>query len=344
MRILQAMAGAKHGGAETYFMKLIPALQRAGVQQLVVIRKDKDRAAALRSSGIEPVEVPFGGALDFITPYVFKREIRGFKPHVVMTWMNRATRFCPKGDFVHVGRLGGYYDLKYYQDCDHLIANTEDIRDYLIVEGWPEEKAHYLPNFAEARHAAPVSRSAHFTPDMGYVVLALGRLHPNKAFDVLLKAMVYVPDAYLWLAGDGPLKGHLEDLAEKIGIKPRVRFLGWREDVPALMAACDVFVCPSRHEPLGNVILEAWAQGVPVVAADSIGPGRLIRHLETGLLVPVDDEDGLSRAIRYLLEEDEVRARIAQGGRAAFEAEYTEAIVIRRYIDFFEASMSEKQT
>ena len=338
------MAGAKHGGAETYFMKLIPALQRAGVQQLVMIRKDRDRAAALRSSGVEPVEAPFGGALDFITPYVFKREIRGFKPHVVITWMNRATRFCPEGDFAHIGRLGGYYDLKYYQACDQLIANTEDIRDYLITEGWPAEKVHYLPNFAEARHASPVSRSTHFTPDSGYVVLALGRLHPNKAFDVLLKAMVYVPDAYLWLAGDGPLKGQLEDLAEKIGIKPRVRFLGWREDVPALMAACDVFVCPSRHEPLGNVVLEAWAQGVPVVAADSIGPGRLIRHLETGLLVPVDDDDGMSRAIRYLLEEEEVRARIAQGGRAAFEAEFTEAIVIRKYIDFFEAAISETQT
>jgi glycosyltransferase involved in cell wall biosynthesis len=133
-------------------------------------------------------------------------------------------------------------------------------------------------------------------------------------------------------------------MAERIWVKPRVRFLGWREDVPALMAACDVFVCPSRHEPLGNVILEAWAQGLPVVATDSIGPGRLIRHLESGLLVPVDDGDGLSRAIRYLLEEEEVRARIAQGGRAAFEAEFTEAIVMRKYVEFFESLLSENHT
>lgn len=321
-------------------MRLVPALQRAGVQQLVVIRRDAERVTKLRAAGIEPVEVAFGGRLDFGSPLVMRREIRGFKPHIVMTWMNWATQMCPRGKFIHVSRLGGYYNLKYYQACDHLIANTEDIRDYLINEGWPAEKAHYLPNFAEDTPAAPVRRTDYYTPERGKLILALGRLHPNKAFDVLLQSLVRLPDAYLWIAGDGPLRESLEVLAQKLGVKPRVRFLGWRDDVPALLAACDVFVCPSRHEPLGNVVLEAWARGKPVVAADAVGPGMLIEQMENGILVPVDDAEALASAVRALFEDDELRARLGQQGRAAFEANYSEPIVVAKYIAFFESLLA----
>lgn len=325
-------------------MRLVPALHRAGVQQLVVIRRDAERVAKLRAAGIEPVEVAFGGRLDFGSPLVMRREIRGFKPHIVMTWMNRATQMCPRGKFIHVSRLGGYYDLKYYQACDHLIANTEDIRDYLVNEGWPAEKAHYLPNFADDSASAPVRRTDYYTPDRGKLILALGRLHPNKAFDVLLQALVRLPDAYLWIAGDGPLRENLEVLAQRLGVKPRVRFLGWRDDVPALLAACDVFVCPSRHEPLGNVVLEAWARGKPVVAADAVGPGMLIKQMENGVLVPVDDAEALASAVRAVFEDDELRAQLGRNGRATFEASYSERVVVAKYIAFFESLLAEPAT
>ncbi|MDX9860382.1 MAG: glycosyltransferase [Rhodospirillales bacterium] len=335
------MAGAPHGGAEAFFMRLVPALQRAGVQQLVVMRRDAGRLAKLRAAGIEPVEVSFGGRLDFTTPLVMRREIRGFKPHIVMTWMNRATHMCPRGKFIHVSRLGGYYDLKYYQACDHLIANTEDIRDYLINEGWPAEKAHYLPNFADDTPAAPVRRTDYYTPDRGKLILALGRLHPNKGFDVLLQSLVRLPEAYLWIAGEGPLRQDLEALAQRLGVKPRVRFLGWRDDVPALLAACDVFVCPSRHEPLGNVVLEAWAHGKPVVAADAVGPGMLIQQMENGILVPVDDAEALANGMRAVLDDDDLRAQLGREGRATFEAEFSEPIVVAKYVAFFESLLGE---
>ena len=86
-----------------------------------------------------------------------------------------------------------------------------------------------------------MSRAAHYTPNHAPLVVALGRLHENKAFDVLIKAMARVPDAYLWLAGDGPEREKLEALALTEGIKPRTRFLGWQEDVAPLLAAADVF-------------------------------------------------------------------------------------------------------
>lgn len=336
VRVLQAMAGARHGGAEAFFSRLVPALARAGLVQRVVIRRDNARAAELRAQGIETLELPFGGFFDFKTPAMFRRAIGDFAPDVVLTWMSRATESCPKGRFVHAARLGGYYDLKYYKDCDHLIANTVDIAGYLRRAGWPAERTHYLPNFVTAERAPPASRAALATPEGAPLLLALGRLHRDKAFDVLLEAMALMPDAHCWLAGEGPEQGALEAQASRLSLGARLRFLGWRHDVPALSAAADLLVCPSRIEPLGNVVIEAWAQGVPVVAAASDGPGALIKDGENGLLVAVEDAKGLAAATLRVLADPALAARLKAGGRLAYEADYTEAAVVARYLEFFE--------
>ena len=337
MKLLQVMAGAQYGGAEAFFTRLTLALHRAGLDQRVIIREDETRARLLRDGGIEPTQFAFGGAFDLATRWNLRRAAKEFQPDVVLTWMNRATQMMPRGKFVHVGRLGGYYNVKYYKKCDHLIANTRDIADYLKSNGWPEEKVHYLPNFVGSQKAPAVNRRSLYTPDTAPLVLALGRLHENKAFDVLIEAIARVPNVYLWLAGEGPLRGALEAKVEQLGIKPRVRFLGWRNDTEALFAAADIFVCPSRNEPLGNVVIEAWAQEVPVIAADSLGPGMLLRHGETGLLVPVDDANALGRSIKHLAENPSLREKLAEAGRAEYEAHYTERTVVEQYLTFFQS-------
>ncbi|MBL8834227.1 MAG: glycosyltransferase, partial [Rhodospirillales bacterium] len=117
----------------------------------------------------------------------------------------------------------------------------------------------------------------------------------------------------------------------------RVRFLGWRQDVPALIAASDAVVCPSRHEPLGNVVIEAWAHGRPVVAAASAGPAALIRHGENGLLAAIDDAGALAGALGQAIGDAALRHRLALAGEAAYQAEFTEEAVVRRYLDYFDA-------
>ena len=116
-----------------------------------------------------------------------------------------------------------------------------------------------------------------------------------------------------------------------------MRFLGWRDDVAALFAAADVFVCPSRHEPLGNVVVEAWAQAVPVVAAASAGPMELIEDETSGLLVPIDDAGALAAGVRRVLEDGDTRARLIAAGAAAFDAGFTESAIVERYRGFFDA-------
>lgn len=336
VRVLQAMAGAPHGGAEAFFERLVIALHKAGLEQRVLIRRDEGRAARLKAAGLSPIEAPFGGAFDFATPAIFKRELAAFRPDIVLTWMNRATKFCPRGDFVHAARLGGYYDLKYYKACDELIGNTEDIVRYLTQSGWPERRAHYVTNFTTARDAPPEPRAAHRTPQGVPLVLAMGRLHANKAFDMLLKAWALVPSAHLWLAGEGPEGAKLEALAKDLLIAERVHFLGWRNDIAPLFAASDLFVCPSRHEPLGNVVLDAFAHNRAVVATRSQGPSMLIEHGKTGLLVPVDDPEALAPAIFRLIAEPETRARFAAAGHALWREKFSEPVVVAQYLALFD--------
>lgn len=335
-RVLQVMAGAEHGGAEAFFERLVPALHDAGLEQEVLIRRNPGRAALLRARGIEPVELPFGGMMDVRSRFSFNFTVGLFKPQVVLTWMNRATRFCPsaQGKFVHVGRLGGYYKMKNYQACDHLIANTKDIVRYIVESGWPEDRVHYLPNFVSVSDADSLPRATHTTPEEAPLILALGRLHENKGFDVLVRAMVNLPHTYLWLAGEGPLREELEALTVQVGVRPRVRFLGWCEDTSPLFAAADMLICPSRHEPLGNVVIEGWAYGVPVIATQSQGPGALIRHDRSGLLVPVDEPNALAKAIKRLVMNPGLMRNVIAGGRKRYEKDFTEAVVVGRYMRF----------
>jgi glycosyltransferase involved in cell wall biosynthesis len=350
MKIMQVMAGAEFGGAEEFFMRLTPALARAGVDQRVVIRKHDGRAERLRHAGIEPVELAFGGFLDISTTRKLVAEIEAFEPQIVMSWMNRASLFCSRAaarsrhPFVRIGRLGGYYQTKYYRGFDHLIGNTPHIVEYLVGEGWPGEAAHFVPNFvagpslpAVARPSIPaVARQEFHTPADAPLVLALGRLHRNKAFDVLIRAMADIPGAFLWLAGEGGERAALERDAMQAGVADRVRFLGWRNDISGLLATADMLVCPSRVEPLGNVVIEAWAHDVPVVAASSAGPAWLIEQDRTGLLVPVEDPPALAAAVRRLIAEQSLAARLAVAGHGEYDARFTEAAVVRRYMDLFE--------
>ena len=347
MRILQAMAGGEQGGAEEFFLRLCQSFADRGVQQRALVRPHPAREAALRAAGVETATTAFGGLLDLISARRFRREIDSFVPDIVLTWMSRASRFCSarkslRDPFVHIGRLGGYYDLKYYRNCDHLLGNTADIVRYVTEQGWPAERVHYLPNFVSAAAAPPAARGKLGLPDTGPLLLTLGRLHANKAFDVLLRAMTQLPDGVLCIAGSGPLEHDLRRQAATLGIADRVAFPGWQADVAPLFAAADVYVCPSWIEPLGNVVIEAWAHRVPVVAATATGPAALIEDGESGLLAPVDDADALAGAIQRFLDDRGLADRCVAAGRAVYETRFTETVVTGQYLDLFQQLVARK--
>jgi len=330
-RVAQVMAGAEHGGAELFFERLCLALHDAGECVLPVIRSNPARAGILRAGGLQPRELPFGSAFDLLTRPRLRRILRGFAPQVVVSWMSRASLHMPRGDWVHVGRLGGYYRLRHYRHCDHLVGNTRGIVQWLRSRGWPESRTHYLPNFVQDMAGCPPAAGL---PPGRPRLLALGRLHTDKGFDTLIRAMESLGSAVLVIAGIGPEENRLRTLARREGVADRVHFLGWRDDPGALLNAADVFVSSSRIEPLGNMVLEAWSAARPVVAVAAKGPAELIRHGHDGLLTPLEDVAALAEAIARVLDDPAGAAFMAKAGRERFLAEYSVEPVLARWRAF----------
>ena len=336
MSVLHLLGTAGEGGAETYFLELARALAQAEIPQTAAIRANARREEVLDELGVARQTFRFGGPIDLFTKPQIGRFARQQDVKLALAWMNRAARHTPKGPWARVGRLGGYYNLKYYRGFDALVANTEDIAEWVVGQGWPAGKVRYIPNFAAAPpEAEPIDRKSLRTPDNVPLLLAMGRLHESKAHDVALQALTQVPDAFLWIAGVGPLEAKLKAMAEALGVQSRVRFLGWRTDASALYRTADICLFPSRYEPLGNVVIQAWAHGLPVVAAASQGPSALIRDGEDGLLAPVDDADALATAVQRLLDDTDLRRRLAARGVLRVAMEFSQAAVIHQWRDLF---------
>jgi glycosyltransferase involved in cell wall biosynthesis len=336
MSVLHLLGSNADGGAETYFVDLVTALGRAGLSEAAAIRPHPGRERALAAAGVAVKTFAFGNPLDIFTCQGVAAFAKDQGAKTLVAWMNRAARHTPKGPWARIGRLGGYYKLKNYRGFDALVGNTRDIVGWMVREGWPADRAHYIPNFAEApADTTPVDRASLDTPTGVPLLLSMGRLHSAKAHDVSLQALRAIPDAYLWIAGAGPLEDQLKTLAQALGLTERVRFLGWRNDPSALYGAADLCLFPSRFEPLGNTVIQCWAHGLPVVAAASQGPAALIRDGDDGLLVPIDDAEALAERANTLLADAMLRIRLIQNGHARVEAEFSQAAILAQWRALF---------
>ena len=336
MTVLHLLGSPRHGGAETFFLDLLDALQRDGSPQAAAIHANADREAALHAMGVPAYVLPFRPPFDLSTGPRIRRLAAALGSRVLVQWMNRAGRVMPRrGPWTRIGRLGGYYDLKYYRGADFLIGNTRDIVDYIVREGWPADRVDYIPNFATPRDDAPASRAALDTPADASLLLCMGRLHSDKAHDVSLRALAELPGCYLWIAGAGEDEAKLKALARRLGVAERVRFLGWRLDASALYRAADVCLFPSRFEPLGNTVIQAWAHRIPLVTAASAGPGALVRPEEDALLVPIDDPPATAAAVRRLLGDPVLGAQLVEAGAARVTGEFAPARVVAQWRELF---------
>ncbi|MCE7886994.1 MAG: glycosyltransferase [Alphaproteobacteria bacterium PRO2] len=345
MKILQIMAGAGRGGAETAFVDITTALHEAGETIEIVTRANDIRVPALRAAGITVHTLPFGGRVDVFTRWRLASIIRKFRPDIVQSWMARAAWKTPSWDrsmniprYSHVARLGGYYKLKYFASADHFVANTPDIRRYLVENGIAQDAVTHINNFApeEISHN-PLRRSDFGTPQDAPLLAALGRLHPNKAFDTLIRSMAELPGVYLWIAGEGPERGALEKLIAELNLGERVKLLGWRSDRADLLAAADICVIPSRREPFGNVFIQAWAQKIPLITTASEGPSQYVRDGLDALVTPVDDAGALAKAVSRLVADKALQKQLIEDGYKRYLAEFTKENTVRAYLGLYHA-------
>jgi glycosyltransferase involved in cell wall biosynthesis len=193
--------------------------------------------------------------------------------------------------------------------CDRVVCNSEAAAERLIDHGLPESKVTIIRNGLRSSAYADAVPALPERPGWVRIGLIARMNHPVKNHSLFLRAAARLthkfPSLEFLLVGDGPLRQELETVAAKLGLGPQAIFLGERDDIAEVLAAMDISVLPSSSESLSNVILESMAAGLPVVASRVGGNTELVRHGETGLLVPPDDEDRLVDAMEcFILQPD----------------------------------------
>jgi glycosyltransferase involved in cell wall biosynthesis len=237
---------------------------------------------------------------------------------------------------------------------DRVIAVSQAAREIEIERsGAPAEKVVVIPNgvdiasvpVSNASARAALRRELRLPPD-STVVATAGRLHPSKGIGDFLRAAAIVaarhPTARFLVAGDGPDRTALERLAADLRIEAKTLFLGERTDLAALLAGIDLFVLASLEEGMPNVLLEAMAAELPVVATSAGGSAEIVRHRSTGLLVPPRDVDAIAEAACALLDDPTVAAAMAARARQSIVESFSIDTTVRRTEALYEEILREK--
>ena len=343
MKILHAMAGSSVGGAETFFLDAIKALHETEHQQRVITRFNNHyRVEEIQKRDIPLKKAPFNRHWRFPTNRVFQSAIQDFKPNIVHYYMGRAGTFSVKGDHVNLGWYGGYYKPSRFKNCTYHAAVTQDIADHIIKQGVPANNVFVLHIYAEFPEGQAIDRAEFDTPDDAPLLLSLSRLHEKKGIDVLLEAMAQVPDAYLWIAGSGPLEDALKVQMKRLQLENRIRFLGWRNDRADLLATSDICMFPSRYEPFGAVTIEAWGTKTPLIACKAAGPSAYVCHEENGLLVEIDDVDGLAQAINHMIRDTDLQKHVVKNGFDTYQKDFTREAYKKNATALYEELLSRR--
>ena len=367
-RVAYVIGELGKGGAEYQLYELLRGLDRRRFAPTVfVLAGNGHWVEPIRQLGIEVREIPGSRSTDPGRLRRLRAHLRSTRPHVLHTILWSGNSY---GRLASIGlgiplvitaernviarppwqvRLERVLDR--WTDC--YLVNSQAIADTLMHrQGLPGGKMRVVhngidlsgvPAFDPDRRAA---RAALGLDPARRLVAGVGRLEEQKDYPTFLAAAAQVAaaarDVDFVIAGTGALRDQLEAQAERLGLTGRVRFLGLRHDVPALLAAVDVLALTSRWEGLPNVVIEAMATGAVAVATDVGGCRELIVDGESGLIVPPGQPEAVARAVLDVLERDELAARLRQTARDRIEGGFTVAAMVRRTADVYETWLRAK--
>ena len=350
LQSLHIIGSRQMGGAESFFLRLVRALNRLDHHASAAIRPESPLDGEFDDS-TAVYRVPMRNGFDLFSVAAICKLVRSTGVDIVQTYMGRASRLTrlPKdAQAVHVARLGGFYKIDgYYRHADAWVGNTRALCDYLIGQGLPASRIFHISNFVDPPKTVNRQEVAKLKEQLGIppealVLFALGRFIDIKGFDDLIEAFALLDPQYsgrpvhLVLAGDGPLRGKLLDLAKSLGLAGRFHWAGWVQDPSPYMHMADLFIVPSSHETLGNVILEAWSYELPVISTQTPGALELIEDGRNGILVPCSDTGALAGSIRSCLaDRSGLLDGLAAAGKADLEANHSTATITGAYLDMY---------
>jgi glycosyltransferase involved in cell wall biosynthesis len=349
VKVVHLVIGGEVAGGQLVALQLALATRDRGHEVAFVSPSPGDFVDLAEQEGFRTRVVPLGGALDVRSLLRLRALLRAERADVLHTHVHfslnvlgrlagrlAGARVVAHMHIANVFRAGGLarraqvaLDNATARLCGRIVAVSEATRISLLRQGYPAARVVVVHNGIGP--AAPVElRRPDGAPDAAPLLLHVGRLAPVKGQRELIEALALLrrPDAVAVLAGKdletgGSYQRELETLAAALGVHERVVFAGYRDDVPALLAAADVFVLPSFVEGLPLTVLEAMAAARPVVASRAGGTPEAVVDGETGVLVPPGDVEALAGALDELLADPERARRLGEAGKRRVEERFS---------------------
>ena len=331
MRILHVIDSLNRGGAEVMLTAMAPQFRSRGVtcDVLALLRRPSPLEHSLQNEGIYLRYTDVDRLYSPRQVFVLAKILPGYDlVHVhlfpAQLWTvisaTRLRRPIPLVTTEHNtwnARRRWWFrplDLWMYPHYEQIACNSEATAASLI-QWCPEvaERITVIPNgipLDTFENAQPATLEE--VPGNAARLIFVGRFEAQKDHATLLRALAAVPDAHLLLVGDGPLRPRLEQMADSLGIRNRVTFLGWRRDVAAILKASDIYVHSTHSDGFGIAACEAMAAGLPVVASDVPGLAELVAG--AGILFPAGDDEALARSLTALINSPEQQREMSRAG------------------------------
>ncbi len=360
IRVVHVLLSLEVGGLERGTVNLIRQSSSTFAHEVCCLRRKGPLAADLPPS-VRVHDLGLAGGRDPRAFLKLRRLVRSLRPDVVRGGNYESLLYtaaaCLGTGIPSVYYKGGetqptsarrhFVERTLARWCRCVIVPSRDLKDYAVrVVGMPADRIRViesgvdLSRFPTAR-ATAAEREGLGLPADARVIGTVGRLVPEKDHPTLFEAFLLVrravPAARLLVVGDGPLRAELEARSRSLGLADSVSFLGSRGDVPALYRSMDLLVSTSRWEGLSNVLLEAMAAGVPVVATRAGGTGRVVEDGATGFTADPGDVPLIAdRAIR-LLTDASLAARMREAAREKILREFSISRMSREYESLYES-------
>jgi glycosyltransferase involved in cell wall biosynthesis len=348
---LRTVSG-RGGGPEKTILNSPRFLTETYEMRLAYIRPENDPEYDMpqraRQMGVDLIDVPERGGFDPRTVRRLAKEIRAFRPDILHAhdyktnvlavllgrWFDVPVMTTLHGYGIAAGRLAAYYQLDRWslRRMAHVVAVSEDLYQTLLDLRIPASRRSLIANGIDAeefqrRRSVQEAKAALGMSGARLMIGAIGRLTAVKGFDLLIRAVDQLVnqglDVELFIVGEGEERPRLQETIAQLGRSDRIHLLGHRSDVREIYEAMDVYALSSFGEGLPNVLLEAMALEVPIVATRVGGVARLVADEENGLLVEPGDRDGLTQALARLLQDPDLCDRLRQAGRETVETRYS---------------------
>jgi glycosyltransferase involved in cell wall biosynthesis len=353
-RIAFCITDIDAGGAERALVQIVTRLDRVRFEPFVFcLSGEGELARPLREAGIAVVCLGARKRHGLSVVWRLSRLLSKLRPTILQTFLfhaNIAGRLAGKAaripiivSGIRVAEKRGSLRLWMDRATDWMVSRhvcvSQDVAAFSAARGGlPIGKIRVIPNGVDASvfaDAAPANLEHVGIPPGSRTLLFVGRLDPQKGpFVLMAAARELLPrhnDLQVLLVGDGPLAENLQKWIAKENLSDRIHLTGRRNDVPSLMRAAEIFVLPSLWEGLPNVVLEAMAAGIPVVASRVEGISDLLVDDRTGLIVPPNSAPDLVEAIGRLLADPQHAHQMGHSAQQFVRTEFAWDGVVAKY-------------